>query len=290
MSEEPPALAFKDLTRDFPIGLRGYKLRALEKVSFNIPAKGIYGLLGPNGSGKSASIKIILGLLSPSSGRCEVFGEKAGSQQSKKKLGYLPENPHFPSFLTGKELVEYFAGLSGISGKLAKKNSEEVIQLVGMENAANRKVRTYSKGMLQRIGLAQALVHNPDILILDEPLSGLDPEGTQEVIDVLMELRNKGKTILISSHLLSRVEEVCDRVAILHKGRLIKEGNLMDLIEDESKTTSIQISGFQSKETLESVTRFLERENLEVQSIDTIKRPLDEVFIEILKKDRELHQ
>jgi len=290
MSEEPPAIAFKDLTRDFPIGLRGYKLRALEKVSFNIPAKGIYGLLGPNGSGKSTSIKIILGLLSPSSGRCEVFGVKAGSQQSKKKLGYLPENPHFPSFLTGKELVEYFAVLSGISGKLAKKNSEEVIQLVGMENAANRKVRTYSKGMLQRIGLAQALVHNPDILILDEPLSGLDPEGTQEVIDVLMELRNKGKTILISSHLLSRVEEVCDRVAILHKGRLIKEGNLMDLIEDKSKTTSIQISGFQSKETLESVTRFLERENLEVQSIDTIKRPLDEVFIEILKKDRELHQ
>ena len=290
MSEEPPAIAFKDLTRDFPIGLRGYKLRALEKVSFNIPAKGIYGLLGPNGSGKSTSIKIILGLLSPSSGRCEVFGVKAGSQQSKKKLGYLPENPHFPSFLTGKELVEYFAGLSEISGKLAKKNSEEVIQLVGMENAANRKVRTYSKGMLQRIGLAQALVHNPDILILDEPLSGLDPEGTQEVIDVLMELRNKGKTILISSHLLSRVEEVCDRVAILHKGRLIKEGNLMDLIEDKSKTTSIQISGFQSKETLESVTRFLERENLEVQSIDTIKRPLDEVFIEILKKDRELHQ
>ena len=290
MSEEPPAIAFKDLTRDFPIGLRGYKLRALEKVSFDVPAKGIYGLLGPNGSGKSTSIKIILGLLSPSSGRCEVFGETAGSQQSKKKLGYLPENPHFPSFLTGEELVEYFAGLSGISGKLARKNSEEVLQLVGMENAANRKVRTYSKGMLQRIGLAQALVHNPEILILDEPLSGLDPEGTQEVIDVLMELRNKGKTILVSSHLLSRVEEICDRVAILHKGRLIKEGHLMDLLEDESKATSIQISGFQSMETLESVTRLLERENLEVQSIDTIKRPLDEVFIEILKKDRELHQ
>ena len=287
MSEELPAIAFKDLTRDFPIGLRGYKLRALEKVSFNVPVKGIYGLLGPNGSGKSTSIKIILGLLTPSSGTCEVLGTSAGSQQSKKHLGYLPENPHFPSFLSGKELVEYFAGLSGISGKLARQKVGEVLDWVGMEKAAERKVRTYSKGMLQRIGLAQALVHDPEILILDEPLSGLDPEGTQEVIDLLIDLRDRGKTILISSHLLSRVEEVCNQVAILHKGRVIHEGPLQELLENESQTTYIQLSGTQSSKTMESLTRKLEGENLKVQSMGSVKRPLDEVFLEILKKDRE---
>lgn len=290
MSVEPPAIAFRDLTRDFPIGLRGYKLRALEKVSFEIPKSGIFGLLGPNGSGKSTAIKIVLGLLSPSSGACEVFGRTAGTLESKNRVGYLPENPHFPAFLAGRELVEYFAGLSGISGKKAKEQTEAVISLVGMDHSALRKVGTYSKGMLQRIGLAQALVHDPDILILDEPLSGLDPAGTQEVINLLIELRKRNKTILISSHLLSRVEEICDRVAILHKGRLIKEGPLSELLESESPNQTLEVSGIESKEDLNKLVQRLQDENVKVESFGNVKRTLDEVFLDIVAEDKEGNQ
>ena len=287
MDKQTPAIAFRDLTRDFPVGLRGYKLRALEKVSFDIPQHGIYGLLGPNGSGKSTAIKIILGLLAPSAGRCEVLGSPASSRESKGRLGYLPENPHFPSFLSGEELVLYFAGLSGITGTKAKGKTKDVIHLVGLSGAASRKVKTYSKGMLQRIGLAQALVHDPEIIILDEPLSGLDPEGTQEVIDLLTSLRNQKKTILISSHLLSRVEEVCDRIAILHKGRLIKEGKLEDLLQEEAQTLSIQISGTKNLPTGDELIKTLGEMGFKIDSIRSATRPLDQVFLDIVSKDRE---
>ena len=159
-----------------------------------------------------------------------------------------------------------------------------------MDHSAHRKVGTYSKGMLQRIGLAQALVHDPDILILDEPLSGLDPEGTQEVINLLIELRKRNKTILISSHLLSRVEEICDRVAILHKGRLIKEGPLSELLESESPNQTLEISGIESKEDLNKLVQRLQDENVKVESFGNVKRPLDEVFLDIVAEDKEGNQ
>ena len=287
MQPETPAIAFIDLTRDFPIGLRGYKLRALEKVNLRIPPKGIFGLLGPNGSGKSTAIKIILGLLKPSTGACEVFGKPAGNLESRNRIGYLPENPHFPSFLSGRELVTYFGGLSGMEKQHVKERTEKVIELVGMTHCANRKIRTYSKGMLQRIGLAQALVHNPDVLVLDEPLSGLDPKGTQEVLDLLLKLKNKGKVILISSHLLTRVEEVCDRVAILHRGHLLKEGKLDDLLQDQGNTQMLEVSGFLEGATQEALKKLFQENNLRLESIQKAKRPLDRVFLDIVQKDKE---
>ena len=287
MQQETPAIALIDLTRDFPIGLRGYKLRALEKVNLSIPPKGIFGLLGPNGSGKSTAIKIILGLLKPSAGICKVFGKPAGNLESRNRIGYLPENPHFPSFLSGRELVIYFGGLSGMEKQHANERTEEVIELVGMTQSANRKIRTYSKGMLQRIGLAQALVHNPDVLVLDEPLSGLDPQGTQEVLDLLLRLKNKGKVILISSHLLTRVEEICDRVAILHRGHLLKEGKLDDLLMEKGNTHMLKVSGFPDGTTEEELHSLFQDKNLKVESIQPAKRPLDEFFLDIVQKDKE---
>lgn len=287
MQQKTPAIAFIDLTRDFPIGLRGYKLRALEKVNLQIPAKGIFGLLGPNGSGKSTAIKIILGLLKPSAGSCEVFGKPAGNLESRNRIGYLPENPHFPSFLSGRELVLYFGGLSGMNHPQVKERAEEVIELVGMAQSAHRKVRTYSKGMLQRIGLAQALVHNPDALVLDEPLSGLDPQGTQEVLDLLLTLRDKGKVILISSHLLTRVEEVCDRVAILHRGHLLKEGKLDQLLQEQGNTHTVEVTGLNEGTTAVDLKKLLQANNLNVESIQAARRPLDRVFLDIVQKDKE---
>ena len=281
MQTGTPAIAFKNLTRDFPIGLRGYKLRALESVDMEIPAEGIFGLLGPNGSGKSTSIKIILGLLKASAGTCEVFGKPAGSLEARNRIGYLPENPHFHKFLTGRELVKYFAGLSGMEPKAIPERTDSVIEQVGMGHGANRKIGTYSKGMQQRIGLAQALVHDPDILVLDEPLSGLDPQGTREVMDLLKDLRAQGKAVLICSHLLTRIEEICDRVAILYKGRLIKEGSMDELLGGYGESHVLTVSG--GRAAREKAGEALSGVGLKLEDAQTSRRPLDDWFLELIK-------
>ena len=282
MKTGTPAIAFKNLTRDFPIGLRGYKLRALESVNLDIPPKGIFGLLGPNGSGKSTSIKIILGLLKPSAGTCEVFGKPAGSLESRMRIGYLPENPHFHKFLTGRELVKYFAGLSGMEAQRIPERTEAVISLVGMGHGADRKIRTYSKGMQQRIGLAQALVHDPDVLVLDEPLSGLDPQGTREVMDLLSKLRSQGKVVLICSHLLTRIEEICDRVGILYKGKLIKEGSMDELLGDHGAPQQLTVSGGAASKG--KVEEALSGIGMKLEGIQSSRRPLDDWFLDLINE------
>jgi ABC-2 type transport system ATP-binding protein len=276
------AIAFKNLTRDFPIGQRGFKLRALEAINLEIPPRGIFGLLGPNGSGKSTAIKLILGLLKPSDGCCEVFGEPAGSLTSRKRIGYLPENPRFHNFLTGRELVRYFAVLSGMGKEAIREQTEKVINQVGMEQGADRKVKTYSKGMLQRIGLAQALVHDPDILVLDEPLSGLDPQGTSEVMDLLKAFGDKGKLIVICSHLLTRIEEVCDRVAILYKGKLVVEGTLDVLLGGSRDTKLLKVSGEGVDPA--GLAELLANKGLKLEGVQDARRPLDEWFLQMINQ------
>lgn len=225
-----PAIEITGLTKDFSLSLRSVKLRAVENLTLAVPEGQVFGLLGPNGSGKSTTIKIILGLLEPTAGECKVFGVPSGRVDSRLNVGYLPEAPYFYRYLSGTELVRFYGRICGVPRKQLDARVGEVIDWVGLSGAAHRRVGTYSKGMLQRIGLAQALVHDPRLIILDEPTAGVDPVGSAEISELILKLKKQGKTVLITSHLLAQIEDICDRVAILDRGKLILEGAVNDLV------------------------------------------------------------
>jgi ABC-2 type transport system ATP-binding protein len=225
-----PAIAVRGLVKDFSIGLRGVKLRALDHLDLRVEAGQVFGLLGPNGSGKSTTIKIVLGLLDATAGSATVFGQPSGTISARSEIGYLPESPYFYRHLTGRELIRFYARLCGLGGPALAGRVAEVCALVGMSDAADRRVGTYSKGMLQRIGLAQALVHDPRLVILDEPTAGVDPVGAAAISEIILQLKARGKTVLLTSHLLGQIEDICDRVAILERGRLLLEGAVSDLV------------------------------------------------------------
>jgi ABC-2 type transport system ATP-binding protein len=227
------AIQIEGLVKDYPVGIRGKRVRALDGLSLDVEANQIYGLLGPNGSGKSTTIKLLLGLLHPSGGAGRIFGMPAGSLAARQALGYLPESPHFYRYLSGRELLRYYARVSGVAKVSREARVSSVLEEVGLLGAADRRLSTYSKGMLQRIGLAQALVHNPNLLILDEPTAGVDPEGTAAIATIIRDLKARGKTILLSSHLLAQMENLCDRIAIINQGRLLCEGAVEDLLHQE---------------------------------------------------------
>jgi len=226
------AISIRNVTKDFPVGISGKKLRAVDGLVLEVRDNEIFGLLGKNGSGKSTTIKIVLGLLEPSHGECAIFGKPSRSVAARQRVGFLPESPYFYRYLSGRELVSYYARLCGVNKDKLDAAVDSVIELVGMQEAAHRRVGTYSKGMLQRIGLAQAIVHDPRLIILDEPTAGVDPLGAAAIADIVRELKARGKTILLSSHLLAQIEGLCDRVAILHRGKLVREGRIDELVTD----------------------------------------------------------
>lgn len=226
-----PAVELRDVTKDFVVGVRGMRLRAVDRLSLTIGQGQIFGLLGPNGSGKSTTIKMLLGFTLPSAGQCSIFGVPCDRPESRILVGYLPESPEYYRYLTGQELLAYFGRLCGLCGERLVSRVAEVIDTVGLTHAAKRRVGTYSKGMLQRIGLAQAIVHDPKLIILDEPTAGVDPVAASAIAELLLRLRSEGKTILVTSHLLDQVEDICDRVAFLDRGRLILEGSVCDLTQ-----------------------------------------------------------
>lgn len=205
------------------------KILALNKFSFNVQQGEIFGLLGPNGAGKTTLVKILLGITFPTTGTAEVMGKDVSDETYKNKTGYLPENHKFPLYMTGEQVLEYYGGLSGLSTAEVKKRTGENLSLVDMEKWRKTKIKKYSKGMMQRLGLAQAMLTDPDLIFLDEPTDGIDPIGRKEIRDILLNLKDKGKTIFLNSHLLSEIELMCDRVAILNKGELIKEGTVDEL-------------------------------------------------------------
>jgi ABC-2 type transport system ATP-binding protein len=237
----------------------------------------VHGLLGPNGSGKSTTIKLILGLLAPTSGTAAVFGEPAGSLAARRQLGYVPEAPDFPRHLTGRELVAFHARLGGRRGSAVGAAVEAALDRVALgAAAADRRIGTYSKGMLQRVGLAQALVHEPRLLILDEPAAGLDPQGTAELTQLIRRLRDEGRTLLVTSHLLDHMEDVCDRVAILDRGRLVADGALDDLIGPPS-TRALKLDGLTGDER-EELRVWLAARGHAMETVATARRRLDEFF------------
>ena len=218
------------LTKDFFTGFwRPRPHRALDALSVDIPQGGVFGLLGPNGAGKSTTLRLLIGLLQPTSGSADVLGRPPGDVGAHARLGFLPENPTFYDHLTAEELLAYFAGLFGYRGEARRARAARVLDLVGLGADRRRLLREYSKGMIQRVGLAQALVNDPEFVVLDEPMSGLDPIGRREVRELIFRLRDDGRTVLFSSHILSDAEQLCSRVGILAKGRLVAAGTVAEL-------------------------------------------------------------
>jgi ABC-2 type transport system ATP-binding protein len=234
-----PAIRVSEVSKIFPTPFRRRRIVALQHLNLEIAPGEIYGLLGPNGSGKSTTLKIILGLIQPTRGSVRVFGRDNSTVAVRRDIGFLPENAYFHKFLTGKETLQFHARLSGLESRESKVRIPELLETVGLTRAADVRLSTYSKGMLQRIGLAQALIHRPKILVLDEPTAAVDPAGSRDIQDLIASLKKTGTTILLSSHLLTQVQEVCDRVGILHRGKLIREGRLEDLLAIENQTEFI---------------------------------------------------
>jgi ABC-2 type transport system ATP-binding protein len=244
MTSTAPAIEVASLAKTYRGGLFSRRrVEALKSVSFRVAPGVIFGLLGPNGAGKTTLIKILLGIVRKTGGAATLLGRPAGDRHGRRGVGYLPENHRIPRHHTGNSALEYYGSLSGLSGSEIKRRRPELLQLVGLGRWGRTPVKHYSKGMLQRLGLAQALLHDPELLILDEPTDGVDPVGRSEMRAVLQGLKERGKTIFINSHLLQEVELVCDRVGILVQGELKREAGINELTERKESEWELTVSG-----------------------------------------------
>lgn len=225
------AIEISNISKTYESTFRKTKVDALIDLSLSVPSGSIFGLLGPNGAGKTTLIKILLSICFPTSGSAKVLNEEISNYHLKYRIGYLPENHKFPSYLSGGDCLRYFGKLSGMEGLNLEKKIDDLLELVKMTQWKKIKIKSYSKGMMQRLGIAQALLNDPELILLDEPTDGVDPIGRKEIRDILSDLKLKGKTVFLNSHLLSEVEMVSDRVAILNKGKLIREGTVRELTE-----------------------------------------------------------
>lgn len=231
------ALRAENLSKTFRDFWRRPRVEAVRSISFDVPAGQVFGLLGPNGSGKSTTIKMVLGLLFPTAGTLEVLGASPRSVAVKKRIGYLPEESYLYPHLTPLETLSFYARLFRLPAADARTRIDQLLEMIGLSHARHRPVGEFSKGMARRIGLAQALLNDPDLVILDEPTAGLDPQGTRQVKDLILALAARGKTVLLTSHLLADVEDVCRQVAILFNGRILARGTLDSLLAQKDKTT-----------------------------------------------------
>jgi ABC-2 type transport system ATP-binding protein len=235
------AIVIDELRKTYRSGWPGIPpVSALQGLSLSVAKGEIYGFLGPNGSGKTTTLKILIGLLRATQGSVEVLGEPVGSLSVRRRLGFLPEAPYFYDYLTANEFLMFYGRLAGMDSTDLAKRIPELLDLVGLTQAQSRQLRTFSKGMLQRVGLAQAVIHDPELIILDEPMSGLDPIGRKQVRDVILGLRDRGRTVFFSSHIIPDVEMICDRVGIIMKGKLVATGRVDELV-GYGQTTSVEV-------------------------------------------------
>jgi ABC-2 type transport system ATP-binding protein len=237
-------IELENLTQDYATGFwRKRQLRALDGLRLQVEAGEVFGLLGPNGAGKTTTFKILMGLIKPTAGVARILGAAISEVKMRARVGYLPEQPYFYDYLTAREFLAYCGALCDLPSAEAKHRAAELLGQVGLTDSADKQLRKFSKGMLQRVGLAQALINDPEVLFLDEPMSGLDPLGRREVRDLIVSLRARGKTIFFSSHILTDVEAMCDRVAILNRGRLIESGKLSDILKMRGNQLEAVITG-----------------------------------------------
>jgi len=262
------------------------KARAVNDLDFEVYPGEVLGLLGPNGSGKSTTVKLILGLLYPTAGSLSVFGESPRDVKIKKRIGYLPEESYLYKYLTAMETLDFFGALFDLPADERKRRSEQLLEMVGLSHARNRPVGEFSKGMARRIGLAQAMINDPDLLILDEPTSGLDPLGCKEIKDLIKHLQQRGKTVVICSHLLSDVEDICGRVIILYGGKVRATGSLQELltVQESSRITTPSLSPDITKKVLKILRQHLSEEEFK---IDHPQRSLENFFLEVVHQARE---
>ncbi len=231
MSASADIVRVDDLVKDVRPGFGLRKKRILDGISFRVREREIFGFIGPNGAGKTTTLKVLMGLIRATSGKASILGHDVSEVAFRRQIGFLPEQPYFYEYLTGREILRFYAKLSGVSPRSREGRVTELLELVGLSAAGNLRLRGYSKGMLQRIGIAQALVHDPQVVFLDEPMSGLDPVGRKEVRDIILRLRSEGKTVFMNTHILSDVEMVCDRVAIIVNGKIRYEGAIDEFLD-----------------------------------------------------------
>lgn len=301
---------FEHVAKSLPYGFWLRRKPVLRDVSLTVERGEVYGFLGPNGAGKTTSLKCLLGLLTPNAGSVEIFGRAGSDPEARRKIGYLPEHPYFYPHLTGRELVDYFGRLFDLPGDVRRRRTDELIELVGMTAKAGQPIKQYSKGMMQRIGMAQALINDPELVILDEPMSGLDPIGRREVKDIILSLKAGGTTVFFSSHILADAEALCDRVGLLFEGRIVRESAVDELLEgrvqywdaacDDLKTG--QVPGFDCRATqgdrlyfriaaAEDLDRWIDtvrQAGGRVVQISPHRHTLEDFFIGAIRGDRDL--
>ncbi|MDR1728966.1 MAG: ABC transporter ATP-binding protein [Acidobacteriota bacterium] len=300
-----PIVEIENLTKDFAVGFwKKRPVRALDRLNLQVNEGETFGFLGPNGAGKSTTIKLLMSLLRPTSGAARILGKPVSSTAMHQEIGYLPENPYFYDYLTPVELLTYAGKLFGLDGDELRKRTKSLIDDVGLGHAANRQLRKFSKGMVQRVGLAQALINEPKIVFLDEPMSGLDPLGRMDVRRIILSLKARGVTVFFSSHILPDVEAICDRVAILNKGQLQEAGKLADILKVGVTGHEIIVAGgggdvtdelrgiceevhlmddrlhlrVKDKERMERALRFVFDRKLGLISVNPIRPSLEEHF------------
>lgn len=304
------AIKTENLTKHFYDPLRRQAVVAVDNLNLVVERGEIFGFLGPNGAGKTTTIKMLLGLIFPTSGQGWVLGNPIGDKRTKEKVSYMPENPYFYDYMTGEDLLYFYGGLFGLKGSALKKKVDELLQLVGLNEHRKKQLNGYSRGMMQRIGIAQALLNDPELLILDEPTSGLDPIAHREVRELLIRLKEQGKTIFLCSHQLSDVEMVCDKVGIMNKGKLVTTGKLEDLLrvgEMEIAVEGLEPSKIEQVEKIASrvykkngdyllyadgeektqeIIDFVRNNGGKIISVVPLRRSLEELFVEIIKEER----
>ncbi len=303
-------IEIENLSKDYEIGFwKKKKVRALDNLTLNVERGQIFGFLGGNGAGKTTTIKILMSLIFPTAGNAKILGSPISDVKMHSRIGYCPENPYFYDYLTARELMSYLGELFGQSKAQSKLKTEELLTKVGLdEKDWNRQLRKFSKGMLQRVGLAQSLINEPEIVFLDEPMSGLDPMGRREIRELIATLREQGTTVFMSTHILSDIEALCDRVAIMRKGKLSATGTLDELLANESQQFEINVKGISSELIAANLPKFnfqikpqganiyVENEN-EIEevlstvrksggklvSIQQVKQSLEELFVQETK-------
>jgi ABC-2 type transport system ATP-binding protein len=243
MAERAEIVQVRDVVKDFRPGFGLRRKRVLQGVSFEVLEGEIFGFVGPNGAGKTTTLKILMGLIRPTEGTAAILGRDVGESEFRDQIGFLPENPYFYPYLTAREILDFYARLCGVDSSRRALRVDELLEMVHLSHAADARLRTFSKGMLQRVGVAQALIHDPKVVFLDEPMSGLDPIGRKEIRDVILALRAAGKTVFMNTHILHDVEMICDRVAIIVKGVIRHQGLIEDFLPETEVSTAVVLAG-----------------------------------------------
>jgi len=273
------AIEIRGLEKTFVGHLSIGRIHALRGVDLSVPPGVLYGFLGPNGAGKTTTLKVLAGLLRPDKGSVSLLGRPAGEREARSRLGFLPEAPYFYDYLTGAELLRFFGRLLGMTPAALREQVPALLKLVGLESKGGLPLRKYSKGMLQRVGLAQALLNDPELVILDEPMSGLDPIGRREIRDLILSLKAQGKTVFFSSHILADAESICDEVAILVAGKVVQQGNLEQLLGGEVRFWDVTLVGWAAEglphPAASVVTRHTDRLLLRVEREGDLQAVLD---------------